>query len=131
MRVLEGQEAIYIEKGAARVRVSRVYLNLRKHWISATITLLSTPGMPDSQYINTRWEIRAGYLTRASTSYWTMGYGGWTLYFDPAVVEGVTALAQAFAEGLSFSERYKAVNAWITANVDVGKSDAIFIEPYQ
>jgi len=38
-----------------------------------------------------------------------MGYGGWSLFFDPRIVDGVVGLAQEFPDHLDFIDRYDAI----------------------
>lgn len=90
----EGREAIYVEKGALRVRVT----NIRSEGLSvrANVEEVITPGLGVGFFARThppttgplRWDI-AGDPTSYSDDSWSMGYGGWNLYFDPEFVQAV------------------------------------------
>ena len=56
-----------------------------------------------------RWKIRAGRLTTFSDHCWEMGYGGWSLYFDPKVVQMVLWLARRFPDTMDTSKRYNKI----------------------
>jgi hypothetical protein len=97
----ENREAIYIEKGALRVRVSNVRGSALR--VTAHIDEIPTPGLGVGLFDNhgrtgktrRRWALQAGHLSQFSDQCWVMGYGGWSLYFDPNVVRGVLDLNTA------------------------------------
>jgi hypothetical protein len=126
-RALEGREAIYNEKGAALVRVSEIHRHRDRNCISATVIRLPSAGMPVNRYMMPRWGISAGYLTRASSVYWTSGYGAWTLYIDPEIVSGARTIACGFPAGMPFGERLHAINGWLRARATYGQSESIFL----
>src|SRR5258708_32915019 len=79
----EGREAIYVEKGALRVRVS----NIRPRGgfsIRAEAEEIATPGLEMGMFHRprlpgagpVRWRFGAGYLTTFSAQSWKLGYGG-------------------------------------------------------
>jgi hypothetical protein len=78
----EGKEAIYIEKGALRVRVSDIRESGPAS-ISANVEEIPTPGLGVGALNNSqrsrsiRWEIGACYLTVCSNHVWP--YGIWRL----------------------------------------------------
>jgi hypothetical protein len=109
----EGREAIYIEKGVLRVRVTSIRCNIRQ--VSATLEEVPTKGLERSLFhrrqINEpraplRWNIVAGYLTKFSDHTWNMGYGGWSLFFAPEVVGGFVSIASDWPAELDAMERY-------------------------
>src|SRR5260370_35525926 len=96
----EDREAIYVEKGALRVRVS----NIRPRGgfsIRAEAGEIATPGLgvgmchrprlPGAGPI--RWRFGAGSLTTVSAHSWQRGYGAWSLYFVPQIIQSVLAFA--------------------------------------
>ena len=113
----EGREAIYLEKGALRVRVSDIRASPRGTTVSAEIEEIPAPGLgvglfDSSQRKGTpplRWTIRAGHLTEFSDRCWIMGYGGWSMYFEPKIVQGVLDLASRFPDNLDAFERYNRI----------------------
>lgn len=113
----EGREAIYVEKGALRVKVTDIRGDAAKLYISAQVEEIPTPGLPVGFYWHIRgqeltpqrWSIGAGFLTRFSEHTWHMGYGGWALFFAPKIVDGVLNLALGFPDELDPSKRYREV----------------------
>ena len=80
----ENREAIYIEKGALRVRVRSIRANPDAEVVSAAIEEVPTPGLRTGIFHDMiegplRWEIDAGKLTTFSAHTWRMGHGGWQL----------------------------------------------------
>ena len=109
----EGREAIYIEQGVLRVRVTQIRCNVRTRQIAADVEEIRTPGLERSLFHDRRnepgllrWTIRAGYLTSFSGQFWEMGYGGWSLYFAPEVVGEVVSVAAGWPAELSVFERF-------------------------
>lgn len=108
----EGREAIYIEKGVLRVRVTNIHCREGDRRIDATVEEIPTPGLSGGLFFAPRsneplrWKIGAGYLTTFSDYTWQMGYGGWSLYFAPGVVSGLTNLAADWSVELDAWERY-------------------------
>jgi hypothetical protein len=111
------REAIYVEKGALRVRVDGIRRDVEKLVISAELSEIPTPGFPAGVFCAVlehepsplRLTIGAGFMSDFSDSTWYMGYGGWSLFFAPRIVDRVVALAGQFPEDLHPMERYKAV----------------------
>src|SRR5436190_18884249 len=96
----DGREAIYVEKGVLRVRVSNIRGRGAFH-IRADVEEIATPGLGVGLFHRPRlsgagplrWRIGAGYLTTFSAQSWKMGYGGWSLYFAPDIVQAVVGCA--------------------------------------
>lgn len=117
----EGKEAIYIERGALRVRVTRIRRSTRGTAVLAEIEEIPTRGLGVGSFDARgrkatkplRWKIVGGDLTCFSNHYWAMGYGGWSLYFDPKVVQGVCNLACRFPDHMDTFERYKQITRLI------------------
>jgi hypothetical protein len=111
----EGRAAIYVEKGALQVRVSNIHGSEVHRGLSADIEEILTPGLgvgsfaPSKSTSPRRWSIGAGYLTRFSDDCWTMGYGGWSLFFDPKAIRAVLDLASHFPENMDSWERYNKI----------------------
>ena len=111
----EGREAIYIEKGALRVRVSNIRATTLPHYIAADVEEIPAPGLGVGSFDNSkpgrprRWGIGAGYLTAFSEHGWTAGYGGWSLYFDPKAIQAALDLAAHFPGNLDSWERYNQI----------------------
>jgi hypothetical protein len=118
----EGREAIYIEKGVLRVRVSKVVAYPKSRCIEATVHEIPTPGLqpslihvqffPDEE-APISWTIGAGYLSIFSAHTWAVGYGGWSLTTEPETIEGVVALASTFTSELNAEQRYGKIMEYI------------------
>lgn len=97
----EGREAIYVEKGALRVRVSNIH-NVHEAQcssIGADVEEILTPGLRVGLFppyrpgrSPLRWTI-AGDPTSFSDQSWWMGYGGWCLEFAPEFFQAVIDFA--------------------------------------
>lgn len=112
----EGKEAILVEQGALRVQVSNI--EAQGFGISADVEEIPTPGLGVGRFHRPgapnkpmrRRRFRAGYLTRFSAESWEMGYGGWTLYFAPRVVQAVIDFAARLPKDADTYEAYKQVS---------------------
>jgi hypothetical protein len=81
----EGREAIYVEKGAVRVRISDIRWDTAKLCIAARVKEIPTAGFPAGVFYEVRmyeprplcWSIESGYLTTFSehTCTWVMAGG--------------------------------------------------------
>lgn len=110
----EGREAIYVEKGALRVRVT----NIRSVGLSvrANVEEIITPGLGVGFLAREhspitgprRWDI-GGDPTSYTDDSWSMGYGGWTLYFDPEFIQAVIDFAARRPNNADPYEGYMAV----------------------
>ena len=107
----EGREAVHIEKSVLRVRVSNIRWQVDARQIHAEVEEVPTAGL----YLREpnagdplRWKIGAGYLTSFSSQTWSMGYGGWSLHFEPKIVSGLITLAAEWPNELKAADRYKA-----------------------
>ncbi len=115
----ENREAIYVEKGALRVRVKNVRAGSCARSIAAEVEEIHTPGLGVEMYSSRgsavadplRWKVEAGYLTTFSEHTWAMGYGGWEMFFAPRIVHGVIELAASWNESVDSYERYNQVLA--------------------
>jgi len=113
----EGRQAIHLEQGAARVWVSDIRRNSARCSISAEVTEIPTAGFPVGVFHEARmydpslrrWSIGCGYLAAFSEHRWDMGYGGWSLFFAPWIVDGIVELAQQFPPDLQPYQRYQEV----------------------
>lgn len=111
----EGREAIYVEKGVLRVRMTNIRYDVGARWIEAYVEEVPTPGLERSLFHGRlpdedgplRWRIGAGSLTGFSSDMWEAGYGGWTLYTAADVVRGFTTIASEWPAELDRIERYK------------------------
>jgi hypothetical protein len=100
----EGREAIYVEKGLLRVRVTDIHAR-GGFRIGADAEEIPTPGLGTGMFHQrrlsgaspVRWRFRAGYLTTFSAQSWQMGYGGWSLYFSPVIVQSIVEFAAQLA----------------------------------
>ena len=133
----ENQEAIYVEKGALRVRVGQIRLEPDQRWISAEVEEIPTVGLgvgifpewQDTEQGRQRWKIGAGYLTSFSQNVWYMGHGGWQMYFAPRIVQGVVDLASRFNQGTGPFERYNQVFRYICAHDRPERAQRVFGSP--
>src|SRR5260370_1710023 len=106
--LFEGRESICVEKGALRVKVSDVRGDVARLFISAEVEEIPTAGFPAGAFYEIqrlepspmRWSIEGGYLTTFSDHTWHMGYGGWSLFFAPRIVDGILSLALRFPDNL-------------------------------
>jgi hypothetical protein len=113
----EGREAIYVEKGALRVRVSDIRGDTAQLYVSAEVEEVPTPGFPAGAFHEIqrrepsplRWSIGGGYLTTFSDHTWYAGYGGWSLFFAPTIVAGILGLVLRFPDNLDPFQRYREV----------------------
>ena len=116
-RLFEGREAIYVEKGALRVKVTDISADLAQRCISAEVEEIPTTGFPVGSLYEFSmrepspmdWSIMGGYLTGFSDHTWHMGYGGWSIFFAPTIVEGILSLAVRFPDNLDPFQRYNEV----------------------
>jgi hypothetical protein len=126
-RQFENQEAIYVEVGVLRVRVFNIHLGADERSITADVEEIPTIGLGVGMYRTRKslelqtpirsWHIRGGFLTSFSDNTWSMGYGGWTLFFDKKIVEGVVSLAAGWPNERSESfSRYDAGLEWLQDN---------------
>jgi hypothetical protein len=106
----EGREAIYVEKGALRVRVT----NIRSMGLSvgADVEEIITPGLGVGLFIRThpsvpppyRWDIGGDSADFSDQSWWSDI--GWCLYFDPEIVQTVIDFAARRSNDADPSEAY-------------------------
>ena len=109
----EGKEAIYVEKGALRVRVSNFRPRGGFH-IRAEAEEIVTPGLGVGMFHRPRppgagprrRTVRAGYLTTFSAQSWHLGYGGGAFYFAPEIVRAVVGFAARLPGNADPDESY-------------------------
>ena len=111
---VEGRSAIYVEKAVYYVKVTDTAYDLGKRIISARVESVRAPGLEgltattgNARYRPKSWRFSAGCLTRFSEHNWYMGYGGWSLYFNPKIVEKILDLAAGWDPSLHMAERYR------------------------
>jgi hypothetical protein len=122
----EGKEAIYIEKGALRVRVSNIGcadLNGEAEFIEAEIEEIPTPGLPVSlpgydrreQPRPLRWRIGTNIKVQpVGRYYWSSPpYVGWSMNFCPKLIEGVVELASGFPQDQPPGLGYHQIHSYI------------------
>jgi CubicO group peptidase (beta-lactamase class C family) len=88
----EGREAIYIEKGALRVRVTNIRMDGLS--VGADVEEIITPGLGVGLFYREhpavtppyRWTI-GGDSSAFSNQTWHTGYVGWIMYFDPKIIQ--------------------------------------------
>jgi hypothetical protein len=72
-------------------------------------------------------------LTRFSNNTWSVGYGGWSLYFCPIVIEAVSVMARRLPETMDRQKAYRRMNiALLLLKTDPGPSRNVFedaVEP--
>jgi hypothetical protein len=105
----ESREAIYIEKGAIRVRVSNIR-SADLGTILADIEEIPTTGFPiwirgggpRPRSHPLRWTIATSVIRHFSADSWSSPlYVGWTLYFSPKLIEEIVELVFLFPENHS------------------------------
>lgn len=87
----EDRTAICQEGTFWLVHVRDITLNLSRRFVSFEAVWL--PGMAPSK--DAIMSLDAGFLTQFSDRAWTMGYGGWTLFFDDRMIRDMLAFAAA------------------------------------
>lgn len=110
----EGREAIYVECGALRVRVNNIHPR-GGFRIRADAEEIPTPGLgvgmfhrpPPIGTNHLRFKIGAGYLTTFSQQSWKLGYGGWSLYFAPEIIQAVVGFAAQLPKNADPDESYR------------------------
>jgi len=110
--LFEGREAIYVEKGAAHIKVSGIHWNPILKAIKAQVQEIPTAGFPCEHYSGScprRWTIGAGYMTTFSQHTWHVGYGGWSLYFAPEIINGAMNVVSQFPKDLNWFRRYNLI----------------------
>jgi hypothetical protein len=135
----EGREAIYVEKGVLRVRVVGIRWDADARRIDAQVEEVSAPGMERSAFHArqgseagpVRWDISAGCLTTFSEDSWHMGYGGWSLFFGPRVIEGVMRLASARTREMDAFDLYRAAVRYLIEEDAYGRCRRVFSSPAQ
>jgi hypothetical protein len=75
-----------------------------------------------------RWKIGGGYLTTSDHT-WHMGYGGWSLFFDPRFIETIVSLAFQFPESLGPVERYNEILDSLKNHETYERTQRLFAEP--
>lgn len=132
----EGREAIYIEKGVFRVRVINIRPEISARCISADIQEIVTPGLEFEHSLFRRWwrdptsplqwDIIGGFLTTFSENTWAMGYGGWSIFFAPEIVQGVVALASTWTSEMDAMARYRAVCQYLLDHHAYERDERVF-----
>ena len=125
----EGHQALYLDRGVLLVEVGPI----RRHSpesFEVRVTEIPVPGLRDNLFVSqvgngnvTResgrltWVIKAGAASIYNQTTWLMGYGGWSMYFDPALLEHFRSCAGEWASaGISptdcYSKACKLVMEW-------------------
>jgi hypothetical protein len=131
----EGKEAIYIEKGALRVRVSNIgYADFagEVEYVEAELEEIPTPGLPVhvSGYDRRgrprplRWKIGTNlkFNPHFSRLFWSSGpYGGWSMHFYPKLIEGVVELASEFPRDQEPFHGYRLILKYISRQTGKGR----------
>ena len=119
----EGRQAIYVEKGALRVKITNIRWRPDQQVVSAEVEEIPTLGLGVGLFREWkpgrrepfRWSISGGSLTEFSDIRWAMGYGGWTLLFQPAIIDGTLDLALRFSDKSDPWERYNQLADYLIA----------------
>jgi hypothetical protein len=120
----EGREAVYVDNGALRVRVTNIQANLAAQELTADLEEIPTPGFPRFIGLNSaglresrglRWTIYAGNLTAFSDHMWSRGDDGWSMFFHPELVSEVMRFSETYSIGLHTNEyeRYRSILGWV------------------
>jgi hypothetical protein len=132
----EDKEAIYVEKGAIRVRISNICWDGATLCITARVQEISTPGFPVGVFYDPErdngnplaWNIGAGYLTTSSEHTWNLGYGGWCIFFSPEIVDGVVRLAREFPDDPHPFQKYQDVLKYLDDHCAHEPAERVFCE---
>jgi len=133
----DNREAIYVEKGVLRVRVFNIRPNPAGRSVSAEVEEIPTPGLGvgifravdeslSGNMAPDRWRIGAGSLTTFSDNTWEMGYGGWTIFFERRVVEGIVSLSADWSEKSDDNSRYIQILKWLEDNEAYENTQRVF-----
>lgn len=136
--LFENKEAIFIDKGAIRVRVFNIQSNLDERTIIADIEEIPTIGLGvgsfptreslEVEMLPLSWNISVGYKTTFSNNVWTMGYGGWVLNFNTKVIEGIVAISSDWSDTLCDSGlRYEFIQEWLKENSSDEAPQRVFL----
>jgi hypothetical protein len=107
----EGKEAIYIERGALRVRVNNVHIGIvhintndLQEYLAFDLEEIPTPNLPvwrgkgpSLGPYSLRWEVGTNFETHLLHDYCS-AYVGWSMHFSPRMVAEVVEIATNFAE---------------------------------
>ena len=132
--LFEGREAIYIEYGALRAKVSKIKGDPAELSIRAEVKEIPTAGFPVGAFSEIprrgrkplRWNIAGGYLTAFSEYRWCMGYGGWSLFFAPKIVDGILSLVRQFPDNLDSHQRYVEVCRYLQVHKAYQPTQQVF-----
>ena len=114
----EGREGIYIEKGAVRIKVVRIWVedDLGRPYFAAEVEEIRTPGLEDSNLIThlrrrfgpgpIRWRIGAAEPWASSGGLEWYGRYGPSIFFEPETVQAVVDLAATRPANLSSWDLY-------------------------
>jgi hypothetical protein len=133
-KLFDGKEAIYIEKGALRVRVS--HINGGRTYVSAEVEEVPTVGFPLGIFCEIQkaepnplhWSIGAAD-SHFSEHTWHAGYGGWSLFFAANIVEGILNLALRFPDDLGPFQRYREVLRYLRNHETYEPTQRFLAEP--
>ena len=119
----EGKIGIYREHGALLVRVTNINLS-GKFCINADVEEIPMKGLGVGRLQRAkssdpaRWYISAGHMTSFSAESWHMGYGMWSIFFSPRIVEEVCELASEFPDDMDSFDRYRRISEALRDSVD-------------
>ncbi len=130
----EGREAIYIEKGVFRVRMMNIRRRVGARRIDAEVEEVPTRGLECSLFHSRlprvsgllRWNVGAGSLTTFSERTWHMGYGGWSMFFQPEIVNGFISLATEWTTELDAAARYNQALRFLAERGAYERSTRVF-----
>lgn len=115
LRVLfEGREAIYVEKGALRVKVTDIRADVAQQYVSAEVEEIPTTGLPVGALYESKqlwvgpfcWSIGGGYLLTTPAMRVTAAGHCSSLR---GIVQGIQSLALRFPDSLDPFQRYNGV----------------------
>jgi hypothetical protein len=118
----EGKEAICVEKGLLwRVRVENIRAAMALYIEADLVRITSNSfetlrrqyglqwAAPLLRGEPQRWGIGGGWQMTGSENSWHMGYGGWSLYFEPALVRAVEEQANRLPDNLDGDAHHRAI----------------------
>lgn len=103
----EGREAIYVEKGYCRARISQITPNVAARRITAKVEVIPTEGI--IHRYPPFWDIGGGSMTSFSDNSWKMGYGGWSIFFDPGLIREVCQFSAKLPSEMPWIKRYNRI----------------------
>ena len=129
------REAIYVEKGALRVRIIGIQVNAQSGLFEVLLEEVPTPGFgvglfhswESDEPTPRQWSVATvGDLSEFTDDVWTGHYISWAIFFAPYVVQGVVDPAAHWPDSLETFARYNELNAWLSHHHAFSATQEVF-----